>query len=468
MRKSTLSFCLIMTILIMAGCSSGSNSASMSGAFATVTNQNGQGVSGVTVVLGDRNGAMKNSGITDAGGNVFFYNPPADATVTAAHSCLRAGATDKTFSLDVRYDVNQPVVLHIDDCSGASGSSGSSTYMQGGYMQGGTVTLNVTNAISEVTQNEISTNRPILPDSPGPELITTKTLTITSSDLQQDGKLSIYVIGRDSTGLPVGYGMALDRTFTNGMTVDITVDKPMSFVQYHVTNLPAAVTSLCSDLTQNRSGKGSTWVITCGNISSLSSSTTLSVPYIPGIGDRFYYSVSAFFDLSPSAMSSQFLSLGATGTVTDQNIDFSQALSVPALTVTGENTATPGATWSGQDPKAEERWFFARLGFASGFHLYLSISGLSPERTGITFPQLPDSLAEFRPTHLDYCSITTSAYSNGPYRSSSTDYYNRLNFAQASYKPASPNFTATQQHRQLLYQRTAGIGSSSSPGTSVY
>ena len=50
--------------------------------------------------------------------------------------------------------------------------------------------------------------------------------------------------GRDAGGSAIGYGAALDQTFADGMTVNITVDQPMSFVQYQVSNIPPNATAL--------------------------------------------------------------------------------------------------------------------------------------------------------------------------------------------------------------------------------
>jgi hypothetical protein len=315
--------CLIAIMMGTAGC--GSDGGGGIPTVVTVTNRDGSTLQGVTVVLGDSNGAMKTSSMTDVFGQVTFVDAPANATITAALSCVVTSESRTVNSLDIKYDVNGPVTLQLNDCSPISG-----TPPRPGDILG-TVTVNVTNAIAGVTQNTISTN--MLVYQAYPTLITQQTLTITPYDLQQDGKLSIYVIGQDTQGASIGYGMLLDQTFQDGMTVSITVDRPMSFIQYHITNLPLTVNYLCTDLHHERTGKGGTWTGDCGRLSSSLTTTTVNVPYIPGLGDQFDFSVDAFSDqqTSDSSVSSyQYLSLGPAA-LGDQDIDFSQAMTAPTL-----------------------------------------------------------------------------------------------------------------------------------------
>jgi hypothetical protein len=410
----------ITTVMFtLAGCRNSSDGLGAS-LLVTVSADPNHALSNVTVVLGDSNGTMKTYGTTDAHGQITFYNAPADATVTAAFSCLHPGAAATTNSLDVRYDVNGPVTLHVNGCLPSSGSSTGSSDL-------GTATLNVTNGINGITQNEVSTSsQRHYPGVPG--LITRQTITISQYDLQSDGKLSLFVVGKDANGAPLGYGYLLDQTFTDGMTVNITVDKPMSYLQYQIANLPSTAGSLCPDIYQGRAGKGGLWLFDCQSLSSAATSTTINVPYMPGFGDQFLYSANVYtfqYAGNTSVFSSQYLSPGPyASTLSNQNFDFSQALAAPNLTISGTNTPTPTLSWTGVDPDATMISFFAYFELSSASPFYFSIYDMSHTRTSITFPELPDSLAAFRPTAVKHFSVDTMATDGGLYRSSEGSYSN--------------------------------------------
>ena len=408
--------CLIAIMMVTSGCRSDGGSGIPT--VVTVTNMNGSTLQGVTVVLGDSNGAMKRSSMTNELGEVTFFDAQANATITAALTCVVPSVSWTVNSLDIKYDVNGPVTLQLYDCSPTSGPLPPSSGILG------TVTVNVTNSLPGVTQNTISTNLPVF--QAYQTLITQQTITIMPYDLQQDGKLSIYVIGQDAEGASIGYGMLLDQTFVDGMTVNITVDQPMSFVQYHITNLSLAVNYLCKNLYQERTGKGGFGTMVCGSLSSSLTTTTVNVPYIPGLGDQFHFSVNAFTDQQTAdsfVSSNQYLSLGPS-TLGDQNFDFSQALTAPALSVAGANTATPTLIWTGLDPAAASRRLYARFQFNPDFVWFLMINDLLTSRTSVRFPELPDALAAFRPIGVSYFAVDTQDDSNGMFRMSRGSYMN--------------------------------------------
>ena len=407
---------LITVMLTLTACSS-SNSPAAAPITVTVSDQLNHAYPGVTVVLGDGSGAMKKYGTTDSNGQITFAAPPANATVTVAASCPSSGATTTTYSLDVRYDVNGPVAFRLDSCP---------DYVFFGTPAGpsalGTITVNVTNALSNVVYNEIL-NKPRLDGYRS--LITTQTVTIEPYDLQKDGKLSLIVIGKDAFNNPVGYGELLDQTFTDGMTVDITVDQPMSFIQYQLTNIPATANFICSGVLQTRTDKEKAYSVSvCNGLSPDPSSTSIDVPYIPGLGDSFGYSINLEVT-SPWAESRsvQYLSYRGGAAPENQSFDFNTALSAPSnLTVTGANTPTPTFSWTGVDPGATRFHVWANMNLPSSTYLYFSLDDLSLSRTSITFPELPDSLAAFRPVGLDAFGINTDA-AEGNITKSSAGWY---------------------------------------------
>lgn len=408
---------MITVLFAVAGCSRDEASGNSQGRpiLVTVSGYSNKALSNVTVVLGDSNGTMKAYGTTDSNGQITFADAPANATVTAAMSCLHSGATTTTNSLDVRYDVNEDVVIYLEGCTDWSGvpASGPSTL--------GTVTINVTNALSDVVSNEIL-NMPILNSS----LMTQETLTIEPYDLQKDGKLSIIVIGRDAAGNPVGYGALLDQTFIDKMTVNVSVDQPMSYIQYNLTNMPATANFLCSGILQRRMEKDRTYYLSvCNGLSPEPSSTSISVPYIPGLGDQFSYQVSLEVTL-PDADSRcvQFLEYQGASAPSDQSFDFNTALSAVSPTVSGADTARPTLSWTAVDPAAQDFYVFAQFHRSSLSSLYLSFDDLSLGRTSVTFPELPDSLAAFRPAGVELFGVSTSAFDANVMKSSYGWYMN--------------------------------------------
>ena len=417
-RISSIGFWLLIISLtvLLGGCNSGSGGPST---LVTVTDQSGNLLPDVTVVLGDSNGVMKNYGTTDANGEITFPDSPANATVTAALSCLPSGAIKTNYSLDVKYDVNASADLRLNACSGSPNSTIA--------LELGTVTVNVTNAIEGITQNAISTNQPLF--NYPPSLITQQTITITPFDLQYDGTLSIIVIGKDVNGTSIGYGALLDQTFSNGMTINITVDQLMSFVQYQITSMPTSTIGLCSALSQNRTGKGYIFIDDCHTLSSMSTSTTINMPYIPGLGDQFWYGITV--DAGRDSNNGSYIydrSMSFTGpsgiSPSNQSFDLNQALTAPSnLTVNGANTATPTLSWSGVDPGATNIMLVANFPLTSTQYFFLAIYNISHSRTSITFPELPDSLADFRPTGVSFFGIHTSANTGGVSKSSSGYYY---------------------------------------------
>jgi len=423
MMKHTkiLWLCLIVIAIfsIVSGCGSGGSSDKGAPVIVTVTDYSGIRIPHATVVLGDSNGAMRASGVTDEDGQITFKNAPANATVTAATTCLRSGTTITTYSIDVEYDVNGSVVLSLDNCTATS-----VILPPVNDSPLGTVTVNVTNTPGNVTQTQITVGRQIFSSLGG--LITRQTITIRESDLDSNGAFSIMVTGMDAYYNTVAYGVLLDQTFTDGMTVDIPMG-PMSFVQFQITNLPTTAVSLQPSVRIYgseilRPGSRSTY--TSYSLISAPSSTTMQVTYIPGIGNQVNYQIDVGLDQDHDGIadSHQGLSLNLSATTpSNQSFDLSKALPAPSVTVTGADTATPTLYWSGADPAATSIFVSARL-HTSTADLYLSLSNLTRSRASIRYPELPDSLVAFRPNKVEYFSVYTSAFEGSVYKSSYGSY----------------------------------------------
>jgi hypothetical protein len=374
-------------------------------------------VPNATVVLGDSNGAMKASGVTDAEGQITFDHAPADATVTAAFTCLRSGSTTTTYSITVQFDVNSSAVLSLNNCAGATASLPIPPVDDSPL---GTITVNVTNTPIGVTRNQMTVGRQFFFGYGS--LLTSQTVTLRESDLDNDGTFSIVVIGRDAQYNSIAYGILRGKTFTDGMIVDIPME-PMSFVQYQISNIPATAVTLQPSMSIY-SGIQDFWSDHISSLLSGLSSTTLEVAYLPGLGGDVSYQVDVNIDQDHNGIvdSRQSLRLQTSGSApSDQSFDLSKALAAPQVTVIGANTATPTLSWSGTDPAATDIYINASF-HSSETYLYLNLGNLMRSRTSIKYPELPDSLAAFRPNKVDYFTVYTYAYEGSLSKSSSGSY----------------------------------------------
>lgn len=406
------------------GCSSNSNNISSNGNTSipvTVTDFSGNKVQGVTVVLGDSNGAMKSYGLTDANGCITFSDAPADATITAATSCLYSGATITTYSIDVRYDVNAPVTLELNVCSAASYSIPPPPQTLG------TITVNVTNIPIEVTRDVLTVGRQGFVNLGG--LTTKQTVTMTENDLDQDGTFSIFVNGMDGNNVFIAYGILSGQTFTDGMTVDVSM-VPMSYAQYQITNIPTTPIALIPSITTYRRLTPRAMMPSPYPLSSMPSSTTLNVPYIPGLGSGYTHSLEVVFDQDHDGIddSQQSFTVNelSVSIASNQTFDLSRALSAPYVTVSNANSSTPTFSWTGVDPAATDISGWIYMHHSPDVFLFIGLNGLARTRTSITYPELPNCLAVFRPAKIDYFTIRTSAFDASVFRTSS-GYYRGTN-----------------------------------------
>lgn len=419
MKRTWLWLLVLAMSSLVAGCGSGSSSDSEGAStIVTVTDYSGIRIPNTTVVMGDSNGAMKAHGVTDANGQITFANAPANGTVTAAAGCLRSGATTTTYSINVQYDVNGSAVLSLDNCTGPSivypVNPGSAVPL-------GTVTVNVTNIPGEVVRNQITIGRHVLAGIGG--LVTTQTVTLNQNDLDTDETFSIIVTGRDTVDDTIAYGLLLDQKFTNGMTVNVAM-QPMGFVQAEITNLPTTAVSFYPSISLSRTGKQEITLGRSYSLSSAPSSTIVQMPYIPGFGDGVTYRLDVNLDQDRNGIADsrqRFEIAPPSSTPSDHAFDLNKALTAPYVMVTGAETATPTLSWSGVDPASASIYAGASMR-SSSTSWYLGFSKLIRSRTSIRYPELPDSLAMFRPYKVDYFSVYTYGFEGNTYKSSSGSY----------------------------------------------
>jgi hypothetical protein len=227
----------------------------------------------------------------------------------------------------------------------------------------------------------------------------TELLTIGAGDLQSDGKLSVAVIIMDSSHQPLSYGILTDLTVVSDMTVDIAVNQVFAnSVQYQLDNIPSSAKNIVPSIWETRKGADLGFGY---DLSTTGTSTTVVMPYIPSFADAYNYSVWLYLDQNNNGVTDSAIGMSKWGSTTlaNQTFDMSQVPPIPTdPTITGNSTATPTLVWTGNDLSA-----FMVMGYAywqtGGVYIDFNFMA-SPARTSVPFPQLPDTLAAFRPIGL--------------------------------------------------------------------
>ncbi len=358
-----------------------------------VTNYHNANVPNATVVLGDSNGAMITYQTADSNGEVKFINPPVNATVTAANTCVYSGSTGTQYSFAMQHDVNfSTVTLSVYDCNIYSTPSTVKVKVTDIPTGASSISVQPYAYISSITGSTASATINIYPD-----------------DVQSDGKISFTAIATDSSGHGLSYGVLTDLTLVSGMTVTIAASQTLNTVQYQINNIPSTAKTITPELLVARklaSFTSSYW----GQLVTSGTSTAVAAAFIPGFGDMFGYLVSLQLDQNNDGAIDSAQSIYKWGTTTpaDQTFDLSQMPVIASnLTVTGSGTATPTLTWSGTDTSSYLQYISMDISTAvTNTYNQLHVSSyFSPTRTSVIFPQLPDSLAAFRPTAITFFSV---------------------------------------------------------------
>ena len=127
-------------------------------------------------------------------------------------------------------------------------------------------------------------------------------------------------------------------------------------------------------------------------------SSTISETFnlVSGLWD--YYFVNAFTVIGEDAF--QLIDI-AMPTLSDPTFDFNDALALPDnISIINAFSATPTLNWTGGNTAAD----FIQIelfSFQNEDFYYLSMK-MPANRTNITIPELPDSLASFRPNNWDF------------------------------------------------------------------
>lgn len=390
-KDRCLRLCAIFVIFIsisFSGCGDDGDPGSLR---VRVVNEDGKEIANSTVVLGNPDGSMVTFGTTDATGIVGFQNPPHNATVTAAIDCQ--GDSYVYYFLAVAYDVNiSEVTLMLYDCGDGSDS--------------GTLNVNVADGLSGIVWREVTVGG--LTYGGGSYSFS---LYVGSYFFQSDGKFSVVAVGYDANDNPVGYGLLLDQTFYDGITVDVTIDKTdLGQIEYLMQNIPESAMGyiLLNPITRK---DADTYIFSIWGDAPVPSSVNL--PYILDFGDS--YSFIAILDTDRDGDGTIDSEIGMhkkSLTQSSQIFDFSKTPLIPSnLTFSMTKPDCPTISWSGSDDSSQFIKISLYSYITSPAKSYFSYSFiLPPSRTSIVFPELPETLAAFRPTGYQNLDISTYNY----------------------------------------------------------
>jgi len=383
--------CAILVIFIFisfSGCSDDGNPGSLR---VKVVNADGKEIANSNVVLGNPDGSMVTSGTTDATGIIRFQNPPINATVTAAIDCQ--SYSYHYYFLAAAYDVNiSEVTLMLSECTDGSDS--------------GTLNVNVADGLSGIVWREVTVGGITY----GGDSYSFS-LYVGAYFFQSDGKISVVAVGYDANDNPVGYGLLLDQTFYDGLTVDVTIDKTdLGEIEYRLQNIPQSAIeySLTNPITRK---DAYTFVFSSWGEAPVPSS--VNIPYILDFGDSYSFIATISIDSDGDGTSDSQIGMHKKSlTQSSQIFDFNKTPLIPSnLTFSMTKPDCPTISWSESDPSSQFIKIFLSSSISSPDKSYFSYSFiLSPSRTSIVFPELPETLAAFRPTGYQNLNIYTYNY----------------------------------------------------------
>jgi len=383
--------CAIFVIFFsmsFSGCGDGGNPGSLR---VRVVNEDGKEIADSTVVLGNPDGSMITFGTTDATGIVRFQNPPNNATVTAAIGCQASSSF--YYVLAVAYDVNiSEVTLILYDCSDGSDS--------------GTLNVNVADGLSGIDWREVTVGGLTYGSNSH-----SFSFYLWSDLFQSDGKFSAVAVGYDADDNPVGYGLVLDQTFYDGITVDATIDKTdLGQIEYLLQNIPQTAMKyiLANPLTRK---DADTYVFSIWDNAPVPAS--VSIPYILDFAESYKFIAIVRLDGDGDGTTDSEIGMQKNSlTQSSQIFDFSKTPLIPSnLTFSATKPDCPTISWSGSDASSQFIKLYLYSHMSSPAESYFSYSiVLPPSRTSILFPELPETLAAFRPTGYQDLDISTYKY----------------------------------------------------------
>jgi hypothetical protein len=343
--------------------------------YVKVIDGQGKALENATVVMGNQAGEMASFLSTDAAGEAYFDAAPSNATVTAAFSCDSPYSDSTYHYVDIASGVNvSAVTLTLGTCD--------QSVQQ--------VNINVTDQVAGITSSEVTL---------GPITYSGPTATMYIYELQDDGNISVFASGFDDAGNIKGYGFALDQPAVDGSLIEVSIDRTDLMQNTHFFgNAPSNTVSYyaVAALLRKHSSTNLSFNFISGTAPVPASMTTYSTA---GFADNNMFAAAVSIDQDGDGNADADIGLTRyLKNVSDQYFDFSPAPLVPGnLTFSPGEAGRPIIYWSNNDSSSTMQKLTLRYSSTSPERIFFYYITVPATAGGIVFPELPVTLAAFRP-----------------------------------------------------------------------
>ncbi len=387
-------FFTVLFIFVISACSSNDEQPDQY-THVRVIDENGGGIASATVVVANQAGQIGAVSSTDNNGYAYFDFALPDSTVTAALSCYYTPSDRTYYMMNVVYGVNVPeVVLTLGNCE---------EYTQ-------QIDINTTAVVPGVIDGDVTLG----PISYGPiSYGETGRETMDVYELQDDGNISVFATGYDNAGDVIGYGFALDQPAIDGSVINVAIDRTDLDQYTHVfRNAPEDIISYyySASLIRKHADTNLPINFNWGMAPLPAAITTYSTS---SYADNNMLGVSVNVDQDGDGNGDA--DIGFTRYLQDpsgQVFDFSSAPAIPDnLVFDPRIDGRAQISWQDNDPGATVQEIMMTHTANSPQRVYFSYRMTVPASTHtVLFPELPDSLAAFRPVTYSNLSLQTMKF----------------------------------------------------------
>ncbi len=350
----------------------------------------GEGIENATVVIGNQSGDLMSYGTTDEIGEAYFSSLPSNTTVTAAFNCYTFSNKTTYYFLETIYDVNVSAVTLL------LGTCGPNTQRE--------VDIHITYEVEGIDYSEVTL---------GPITYSGKNLTMDVYGLQDDGNVSVFATGYDNEDNIKGYGFALDQSVVDGSVIDIVIDRSDLVQHTHsLVNVPLNTVSYYAfgSLLRKHSATNLPYNFV-GNTAPVPA--TISTYSSDSFSDSNEFEASLTLDDDSDRNSDGRVGFDRyVQNASDQVYDFSLVPALPSdLTYNQGTTSRPIISWTNNDSLSTAQKVFissrSQEPEKASFYYYLTAPATA---TSLIFPELPDTLAVFRPSAYSTQSLKTMKF----------------------------------------------------------
>jgi len=381
-------FFVVFCLLAIAACSDDDPNANR--LTVKVIDGYGQGIENATVVIGNQSGGLMSYVTTNEIGEAYFSSLPSNATVTAAFSCYASSYKTTYYYLETIYDVNiSAVTLMLGTC-------GQNTQRE--------VDIHVTYEVEGIAFSDVTL---------GPITYSGTNVTMDVYGFQDDGNISVFATGYDNEDNIKGYGFALDQPVVDGSVIDIVIDRTDLVQHTHsLVNVPLNTVSYSAfaSLLRKHSATNLPYNFVGDTAPVPATITTYS---FDSFSDSNEFGASLTLDQDNDGNSDGRVGFARyVQDASDQVYDFSLVPALPGdLTYNQGTTSRPIISWTNNDTLSTAQKLFISYRSQEPERASFSCSLTAPATvTSLIFPELPDTLAAFRPSAYNALSLRTMKF----------------------------------------------------------